>query len=120
MSQDSPNKLNDEALAAFSARAADGPVRMLNLLAFVPGGASTYQRYTAAVVPLLEAVGGHLVLSGRPAELMIGDEAWDFVLIVEYPSRGAFLGMVASEAYRAIAHLRAEAVARSVLYALDP
>lgn len=120
MNEESPNRLHDDALAAFSARAADGPVRMLNLLAFAPGGAETYQRYMAAVGPLLAKAGGRVVLTGRPAELMIGAETWDLVLVVEYPSRGAFLGMIGSEAYQAVAHLRAEAVAGSVLYALDP
>ncbi len=120
MTDFSQNKINDDAAAAFVARADDGPVRMLNLLKFVAGGDETYKRYAAAVGPLLAKAGGRALFTGRPAELMIGDETWDLVIIVEYPTRGAFLAMAGSEAYQAIAHLRAEALERSVLYALDP
>jgi hypothetical protein len=45
---------------------------------------------------------------GNPA--LLGDGSWDMVLLVEYPNRKAFLEMVGSEAYLAIAHLRSEAL----------
>jgi len=93
---------------------------MLNLLKFKPGGAEQYQRYTAATAPLLAKAGGKVLLAGRPAELLIGDQTWDLALIVEYPKRAALLAMLDSEDYQAIANLRTEALERSVLYALDP
>lgn len=37
----------------------------------------------------------------------------------EYPSRGAFLEMIGSGEYLAIAHLRSEALVRGELHALD-
>jgi len=113
---------NDDQFAAFAARAGDGPVTMLNLLRLVPdGGRAGYERYLRAVAPLLARVGGSLVLLGQGAELLIGDrnDAWDLVVLVTYPRRQALLDMIASDAYRAIAHHRSESVARSVLLALD-
>lgn len=93
---------------------------MLNLLKFRPGGAEQYQRYTQATAPLLAKVGGRVAVAGRAAERLIGDRTWDMVLVVEYPTRGALLAMVRSEAYRSVASLRSQALERAVLYALDP
>ena len=42
------------------------------------------------------------------------------VLLVEYPSRGAFLEMIGSDEYQAIAHLRTEALVKGELHPLDP
>ena len=41
------------------------------------------------------------------------------MLLVEYPTRRAFLEMIQSEAYQAIAHLRTEALARGELHPLE-
>jgi uncharacterized protein (DUF1330 family) len=116
-----PERINEEGLAAFAARAADsGPVVMLNLLAFKPeGGEERYMEYGAAVAPLLEKVGGRIVFAGAAAPAVIGEEGWDVVALVEYPSRQAFLDMVGSPEYQAIAHLRTEALAKGELHPLD-
>ncbi|MDP3940397.1 MAG: DUF1330 domain-containing protein [Deltaproteobacteria bacterium] len=112
---------NPEALQAFAARATEGPVVMLNLLKFKPdGGREMYARYGAAVMPLLQKAGGRIVYAGEGTERLIGSTEWDSVLLVEYPTRQAFLDMVLSETYRAIQHLRDESLERSVLYATDP
>jgi uncharacterized protein (DUF1330 family) len=118
--QSGVDKLNDEAMAAFAARAAEGPVFMLNLLEFLPdGGAERYAEYGTAVAPILESVGGRPVFAARPAEDLIGDGRWDLMVVVEYPTRQAFLDMVSSPEYQAIAHLRTEALRRSELRAMD-
>jgi uncharacterized protein (DUF1330 family) len=112
--------LNDADLAAFAGRASDGPVFMLNLLEFLPdGGAERYAEYGTAVAPILESVGGRPVFAGQPAESLIGKGAWDLMVLVEYPTRQAFLDMVSSPEYQAIAHLRTEALERSELRAMD-
>lgn len=109
-----------DALAAFSERAGDGPVYMLNLLEFLAdGGAERYGEYGEAVAPLLEGVGGRAIFAGRPAEALIGEGSWDLMVLVEYPTRQAFLDMVSSPEYQAIAHLRSEALVRSELRAMD-
>lgn len=117
-----PEPLNQEGLAAFSARAGEqSPVVMLNLLAFHPdGGRERYMEYGEAVAPLLEKVGGRMTFMGQGSPALIGEGSWDLVLLVEYPSRGAFLEMVGSPEYQEIAHLRTEALAASELHPLDP
>lgn len=123
MSEPAPAEpLNQEGFAAFSARAGeDAPVVMLNLLRFKPdGGRQRYEEYGAAVAPLLAKVGGRIVQAGAPAPALIGEDSWDLVALVEYPSRGAFLEMIGSSEYQAIGHLRTEALLKGELHPMDP
>jgi uncharacterized protein (DUF1330 family) len=97
-----------------------GPVVMINLLRFLPdGGAAAYAHYGEGVLPCLMKVGARLLWQGRPDSVVIGADAdlWDAVVLVEYPSRQAFLEMVSSAEYQAIAHRRTEALADSRLIA---
>jgi uncharacterized protein (DUF1330 family) len=111
---------NEEAFAAFSQRAGDGPVYMHNLLEFRPGGgAERYAEYGEAVAPLLARAGGRPIFAGRPSESLIGEGNWDLMVLVSYPTRQAFLDMVSSPEYQAIEHLRTEALVRSDLRAMD-
>lgn len=114
-------QLNPEGFAAFNDRVADGsPVVMLNLLSFEPdGGRKRYEEYGAAVAPLLEKVGGRIVFVGPSATPLLGSDAWDLVALVEYPTRKAFLEMIGSPEYQAIAHLRTEALAAGELHPMD-
>lgn len=116
-----PEKLNKEGFTAFSGRAGDTtPVVMLNLLAFKPdGGRERYEEYGSAVAPLLEKVGGRIVYVGVPATALMGEGSWDLVALVEYPTRQAFLDMVASPEYQAIGHLRTEALVKGELHPMD-
>lgn len=116
-----PERLNQDGFAAFAERAGDGtPVVMLNLLAFRPdGGRERYLEYGAAVAPLLERAGGRIVFAGEPARALLGDDSWDMVALVEYPSRRAFLEMIGSEQYQAVAHLRTEALTKGELHPMD-
>jgi uncharacterized protein (DUF1330 family) len=115
-----PEALNQEGFADLSRRVGEGPVTMLNLLSFKPdGGRERYLEYGAAVIPLVEGTGGRVVFQGEASPAMFGDESWDLVVLVEYPTRQAFLDMVQSPEYQAIAHLRTEALARGELHPLD-
>jgi uncharacterized protein (DUF1330 family) len=117
-----PERLNDEGFAGFARRAAESaPVVMLNLLAFKPeGGRERYEEYGEAVAPLLEKVGGRIVFMGDPAAALLGGESWDLVVLVEYPTRQAFLDMTSSVEYQAIGHLRTEALIKGELHPMDP
>jgi uncharacterized protein (DUF1330 family) len=117
-----PERLNQDGFAAFAGRAGEGsPVVMLNLLSFKPdGGRERYEEYAAAVAPMLEKLGGRIVFAGQPAAVLLGDDSWDLVALVEYPSRQAFLDMIGSEEYQAIGHLRTEALAKGELHPMDP
>ena len=117
-------QLNPEAFREFLERSRsgdDGPVVMLNLLAMKPDdGMERYMEYGAAVAPILAGIGGEMIFSGTGRSALIGDgRDWDLVLLVRYPSRTAFLEMIGSPAYQAIAHLRTEALAHSELHPLD-
>ena len=116
-----PEAINQAGFEAFSARAAeDAPVTMLNLLRFKPqGGRERYEEYGAAVTPLLERVGARVAFLGESAPALLGRGDWDLVLLVEYPTRQAFLEMVASAEYQAIAHLRTEALEEGGLHPLS-
>jgi len=115
-----PERPNEAGLTAFSGRSDEpGAVTMLNLLEFAPeGGRERYAEYGAAVAPLLERAGGRIVYAGEPGPVLLGERSWDMVLLVEYPSRKAFLEMIGSDAYQAIAHLRTEALTRGELHPL--
>lgn len=117
-------QLNPDAFRGFLERSRsgdDGPVVMLNLLEFKPdGGREKYMEYGEAVAPILEGVGGKPVFTATGGRALIGgDRTWDLVLLVRYPSRAAFLEMIGSPGYQAIAHLRTEALTYSELHPLD-
>ncbi|HWA54952.1 MAG TPA: DUF1330 domain-containing protein [Solirubrobacterales bacterium] len=116
-----PEAINQAGFEAFSARSGkEGPVTMLNLLRFKPeGGRERYEEYGAAVAPLLERVGARVVFAGESAPALLGRGEWDLVLLVEYPSRKAFLEMIGSTDYQAIGHLRTEALEEGELHPLD-
>ena len=118
--QVTPEPPSEEGFADLSRRLDEGPVTMLNLLAFKPdGGRERYMEYGEAVLPLLEKAGGRVVFQGQAAPVLLGDESWDLVLLVEYPTRRAFIEMIQSPDYQAIGHLRTEALAKGELHPLD-
>jgi uncharacterized protein (DUF1330 family) len=120
-----------ESLAHFGEAFPEGlPVVMLNLLRFreraadrdaqAPrSGRAAYAEYSRLVTPMLAAVGGKPLWMGRTHATLIAPEgeAWDEVLLVQYPSREAFLQMVTSAEYRAVVHHRTAALADSRLIA---
>ena len=113
-----PEAINQAGFEAFSARAVeDAPVTMLNLLRFKPeGGRERYEEYGAAVAPLLERAGARVAFLGESAPALLGKGEWDLVLLVEYPTRQAFLEMIGSAEYQAIGHLRTEALEEGELH----
>jgi uncharacterized protein (DUF1330 family) len=106
-------------LKRFLAEDDGGPVTMLNLLRFKPdGGRESYNKYSQAILPFLEQVGGTVVYFGETTTPLVApatDTPWDAVLLVRYPSRKAFSAMVADPDYRQITHLRTEALEAAVL-----
>ena len=121
-----PNADQIRALATDPDR---GPVVMLNLLKFKDRaegeegtGADAYRGYSDAVIKMVEALGGRVLWSGRPAHVLIGSEAdrWDAVALVQYPSRQAFLQMATSGEYQKIHTHREAGLERTVLIACRP
>ncbi len=82
-------------------------------------GAASYARYAKKVDRFLKDVGGTVTYMGKMNELLIGHETWDAIILVQYPSRKAYLKMVNDPDYLKIHKYRAAAIDRSVLYAID-
>ncbi|MEX0621333.1 MAG: DUF1330 domain-containing protein [Solirubrobacterales bacterium] len=104
----------------------EGPIAMVNLLRFreealAPdegmSGAEAYGVYSQGVMPFLEGAGGKVLSAVSCGESVIGpaDPEWHMAIIVEYPSRAAFLGMVGNADYQEVARHRTAALADSRL-----
>jgi uncharacterized protein (DUF1330 family) len=80
-------------------------------------GEEAYGVYMGLTLPLLNDVGGTTLLTGTGGPLLIGpaDACWDRVLVIQYPDLGAFIRMIQSPEYRAIAGHRSAALADSRL-----
>ena len=76
-------------------------------------------RYSEHVAPLIKAAGGSVVWQGRQAAMLIGpsDKNWELVVLVRYPSSSAFIKMISSDAYQAVAFYRSAALTDSRLIA---
>ena len=113
---------NLDQFQALAASPDEGPVVMLNLLKFKPGGEESYLRYGDAAKDMVEERGGRLLWSGRAQQVLIGDPAadWDVVVLVEYPSRKAFMEMVSSPEYLQAHADREAGLERTVVVACSP
>ena len=91
---------------------------MLNLLRFRPdGGRERYMEYAAAVQA--QGLPAELLYIGQGERAHAGDE-WDAVALVRYENRQAFADMIRSPEYRAIEHLRTEALVDAALQPTMP
>jgi uncharacterized protein (DUF1330 family) len=104
----------------------EGPIAMVNLLRFrdealAPdegmSGAEAYGIYSQGVAPFLEAAGGRVLSAVSCSESVIGpaEPEWHMTIIVEYPSRAAFLAMVGDPDYQEVARHRSAALSDSRL-----
>jgi uncharacterized protein (DUF1330 family) len=111
----------------------EAPVVMLNLLKFAEragdddgggGGAQSgrdsYTRYGDRVRSMLEQTGARILWQGRADSVVIGGDAdeWDAVILVEYPSRKAFIDMTSSPKYQEVSKDRTAGLADSRLIAM--
>jgi len=118
-----------EQIKALADAPDDGPIVMLNLLRFKEradgvfaeegiSGREAYARYSVDAAACAAKVGGRIVSAIECAETVIGpDGEWDVCALVEYPSRAAFLEMVADETFQAAHPKRTAALADSRLVA---
>jgi len=114
-------KTNEDQFQELAANTNEGPFVMLNLLKFKnEGGREAYSRYIEESRPFAEHVGAKVLYFGKAKELLNGTETWDIVMLVQYPSRKAFLKMANNPDYLKVHSFREEALERAVLYATDP
>lgn len=88
-----------------------GPVVMVNLVRFHDrsldgdgSGWDAYIRYSRLFMPMLRQCGGAILWAGDAEGLAYGELAgggFDYVVLVQYPSRDAFLATVTSDEYAA-------------------
>jgi len=100
-----------------------GPVVMLNLLRFRPGGRESYDAYASALSErFLTRYGAEVLYAGEGSTVLVAEpgQEWDLVLLVRYPDREAFSRMVADPDYQEVTHLRSEALVEAVLQATVP
>ena len=99
-----------EQIQALLADPTGGPVVMLNLLRFKPGGEVAYRRYADSMRKLVEGRGGRFVWSGRVTAQVVGTggEGFEIVGLVEYPSRKVFVEIATSPEVAAIGVHRTE------------
>jgi uncharacterized protein (DUF1330 family) len=123
MSQSGPEKT---ALDAMATGDPDEPVWMLNLLRYreqaasgfgVDGlsGEAAYRVYGKKFAQLNPRFGGQPIWMGEAQHTLIGDESWDVIIVVHYPTRKQFVEMINDPDYQAIAPIRAAALADSRL-----
>jgi uncharacterized protein (DUF1330 family) len=110
--------LPDEAtLEALGELPDDEPVVMLNLLEYADDGGEAYARYGRIAFQQIQKRGGGLLYDGAPLFADPTAGHWDRVIFVQYPTRAAFIDMMADPAYReGLPHRRA-GLERTVLYA---
>ena len=92
--------------------AADAPEAAQNLT-----GREAYHRYGAIAFAGIGKVGGSIVWAGKQRFIAVGkdDQDWDEVVCVRYPSRQAFLTMVADPEYRKGVYHRDAGLERTAL-----
>ena len=100
------------------------PFVMVNLLDFEDRAAEQryFDGYALETLQLVEALGGRQLWAARTDELLAGNAAdrWPLIVLVEYPSRASFIDMVTSSEYRDRLDARAAALARTAVYAGTP
>ena len=103
-----------EQVRAFRDRQTGEPIAMLNLLKFKEKaiyedgrsceltGIEAYQLYANAFHEIMEPRGVRVLYSGGVRGLLIGegDDLWDSVAVIEYPSTEVMLNMLRDEDYQ--------------------
>lgn len=113
---------DDAALERLLADQSGEPVTMLNLLRFRPdGGRERYEEYVAQTADVGARHGLQLAFAGVGERALVAEpgQEWDMVALVRYPDRRAFVEFVRDPDYRAVAHLRTEALLETVLQPLS-
>lgn len=126
-----------DQFALFKDLPRDTPIDMLNMIRFKEqatypadhaaageglSGAQAYERYGQEAAPHLQKAGGKVVWRATPEAVVIGpgDERWDAIFTVRYPSAAAFLAMITDPDYQKLAVHRTAAVETSRLIRTAP
>ncbi len=119
-----------ETLAQMADRDPDEPVIMVNLVKFldmaaegfgVDGmtGQEAYYYYGKKFEELDLGFVNEILWAG-PAETIIGDEDWDTVTVIRYPTRGNLVTMFKNPDFQALLRIRAAGLKDSRLIEMSP
>ena len=85
-------------------------------------GRDAYLRYSRGVISLLKERGGKILWAGNVETVALGlekDGDWDFIVLVQYPTRDAFIDMMPSAAYAECNVHRLNRLERHPIIAVD-
>jgi uncharacterized protein (DUF1330 family) len=115
-----PVEPDEQQAAALATRAGgpdDGPIVMLNLNKYRDRDA--YLRYGLVALGKVAEAGGRVLWGAQAPMTVVGGDDYDEVIAVWYPSRGAFLAMVADPGYAAALPDRVAGLDRAQLICCD-
>jgi len=106
-----------EQIKAMIAMQDEGPIVMINLLKFKPdGGEESYRKYGEEFQKIMAPKGVEVIYQGECYLTMIGQEEWDLVIVVKYPSRDSFIEMTQNPEYQEISKYRTDGLQDSRLF----
>jgi uncharacterized protein (DUF1330 family) len=105
-------------IAALAGGDADGPVVMLNLNRYRDRDA--YMRYGVVAAAVLERVGGRILWHTDAKLTVIGEERYDEVIAVWYPSLAAFSALTTDPELLAVREHRLAGLERAALICCEP
>lgn len=123
-----------DQVRAFRDRATGEPIAMLNLLKFKDravyedgrasdlSGMEAYALYASAFREIMEPRGVKILYAGKPRGVLIGtgDDLWDEVAIIQYPSTQVMLDMLRDETYQQAQQHRAAGLEGQLLIECGP
>lgn len=81
-------------------------------------GADAYERYSRGVINLIKVRGGTILWAGKAEGVALGSEIsgdWDFIVLVNYPNRNAFVDMMTSDEYAEVNQHRVNGVEKHTI-----
>jgi hypothetical protein len=113
-----------DELTRLAAQVPDGPIVVVNLLKFKPGGTLAYRRYLQAAYKAFDPKAGPQptpLYTGMAGPDLAGGENWDFVIIARWSSAAHFVHQLTTERYTSEAvPLRVAALERALLMVTIP
>ncbi len=122
-------EISDEQIEQLRLSPDSGPVIMANFCKYrelsadgAGTGRDAYRRYSRCVISLLKERGGNILWAGNAEAVALGlpeDGDWDFIVLVQYPNRTAFIDMMTSPEYEACNFHRLNGLERHTIIAID-
>ncbi|MEO8334334.1 MAG: DUF1330 domain-containing protein [bacterium] len=96
------------------------PVILTTTATLNAGGAASLERYAAAVMPLITAAGGRVLLRATLRETLVGTDIPDFIAVIQFPDADRIHALFDSDAYQAALSDRRRAFCNLRTFVSDP